>query len=487
MSRHLAIPWSPSSLAYALPGSLLLKMQLGEAPEHVPTQQDVRQGSAVAATKLDGGPVDRILRHHSSEARIMRVFTAARSLHRAGVRHLKFDDKEHHYGMSRTFRIEVDRGASVETLVKTLRELPTVESATPHFCCRTPFAAAARTAPVEIDLATAWAPRDMVQAREALAYETGDPSVIVAIIDTGVALDHRETNGRFRGGYDTVQIVAEDFAPGVSLLGATGRIDTRPVDEYVGHGMACAGIIGARGEQIPPGLGGNCWLLPVRVLGAACLSGKAEPVGVGAIADIDLGLKVSVDLGARILNMSFGTPDDAIEAGLPKPHADVIRYAASRGCVLVAASGNSGKEERFWPAAFEDVIAVGSVNADCQPSHFTTSGDHVALCAPAERLATCALEGKYQLATGTSFAAPFVAAAAALLLSRAGRRSFRLDGLTVKEILMASARRWTRDIRGFGAGILNVYQALQDLDQRIDADPATAEMLYAEADALAVA
>src|SRR5262249_39659585 len=153
----------------------------------------------------------------------------------------------------------------------------------------------------------------------------------------------------------------------------------KPEDEYVGHGMACSGIIGARGERIPPGLGGNCWLLPIRVLGAARLPGKAEPVGLGAIADIDVGGKMAGGLGARILNMSFGTPDSAIESGMPKPHGDVVRYAASRGCILVAASGNSGREERFWPAAFDEVIAAGAVNGDGQPSHFTTPGDHVAL------------------------------------------------------------------------------------------------------------
>jgi subtilisin family serine protease len=463
-----------------------LKMRLGEAPEHIPTQLDVRLGSAQAATRMDGGPIDRLLRHHGSAARIARVFPAARSLARHGYRHLDYDDKEHQYGMSRTFRVEVERNAHVEKLAAVLRELPEVESASAHYCCHTPFAAALAEH-ASIDLADAWAPRDMVQAREALAYETGDPSVVVAIIDTGVALNHRETNGRFRGGYDTVQLAASDFAQGVTLLGTTGHIDTRPVDEYVGHGMACSGIMGARGEQIPPGLGGNCWLLPIKVLGAARLPGKAEPVGLGALADIDLGVKIAVDLGARILNMSFGTSDSAVEAGMPKPHEDVIRYASSRGCILVAASGNSGKDERFWPAAFDEVIAAGAVDSDGQPAHFTTWGDHVALCSPGERVATCALEGGYQLATGTSFAAPFVAAAAALLISRAGRRSFRLDGATAKEILMSSATPWTRSVCGYGAGILNAYQALQELDRKINQDPATEEMLYADADALAVA
>ena len=159
----------------------------------------------------------------------------------------------------------------------------------------------------------------------------------------------------------------------------------------------------------------------------------------------------------------------------------------NRAVNTLAASGNSGKEERFWPAAFDEVIAAGSVDVSGQPSHFTTYGDHVAVCAPGERVATCALERGFQLATGTSFAAPFVSAVAALLLSRAGRRSYRLDSTTAKEILIASATRWTRNLRGYGSGILNAYQALKELDRRIDQDPATEEMLYAEADAVAVA
>ena len=69
----------------------------------------------------------------------------------------------------------------------------------------------------------------------------------------------------------------------------------------------------------------------------------------------------------------------------------------------------------------------------------------------------------------------------------AGRRSFRCEGSIAKEILIASATRWMKGVGGYGSGILNVYQALQELDRRIDADPATEEMLYAEADAVAPA
>src|SRR5262249_48103696 len=100
---------------------------------------------------------------------------------------------------------------------------------------------------------------------------------------------------------------------------------------------------------------------------------------------------------------------------------------------------------------------------------------HVALCAVGERVATCSLDG-YQLATGTSFAAPFTAAAAALLVSRAQRRSYPLSSEDVRRILMDTATPWpsngTRgEIKGYGAGILNVVDALAALDREVDRSP----------------
>jgi len=316
-----------------------------------------------------------------------------------------------------------------------------------------------------------------------MAYEPGDAGVIIGIIDCGVSPHHPEMSRRFRSGFDSVQLAARDFATGVTLLGDVDHADTRPIDNYVGHGMGCAGIIGAIGQQIPSGLAGDCSLLPIRVLGAAKLPGKTTPVGLGAISDIDMGLKMSVDLGARVLNMSFGTADSALDETAPKPHADVVRYALAHGCVLIAASGNSGKEEVYWPAAYPGVIAVGSVDANGEPSHFTTRGGHVALSAPGEQVVTCALDG-YQLATGTSFAAPFVTGAAALLVSRAQRRSYPLSSEDVRRLLADSVSPWPSKVsEGNGSGILNAAAALAALDREVDSSPST----EAELDAPSIA
>jgi len=115
------------------------------------------------------------------------------------------------------------------------------------------------------------------------------------------------------------------------------------------------------------------------------------------------------------------------------------------------------------------VIAVGAVGDDGRPTPFSTRGPHVALCAPGERVLTSAIEA-YQLATGTSFAAPFVAGAAALLVAYAQRRAYPLDGATVRDLLVATARPFAPGAAdGCGAGILDAAAALQALSGRIDA------------------
>lgn len=233
------------------------------------------------------------------------------------------------------------------------------------------------------------------------------------MVDSGVTLDHPELAGRLRSGFDTVQLGRSELALGLELLGDRIGIDTNPSDGHVGHGMGCAGIIGALGLAMPPGIAGETQIVPIRGLGAVRFPGKTQPVGIGSATDLDMAVKMAVDLGAKVINMSLGTDNDALEPGTSKPHADVVRYALDRGCVLVAASGNNGEETRYWPAAYPEVIAVGSVGVEKEPSAFSTRGDHVALCAPGERIHTLGLEG-YQRATGTSFGAPFVAAVAAL-------------------------------------------------------------------------
>jgi subtilisin family serine protease len=463
MSIHLAMPWAPKSRTYCLPGSVVMKMALGEAPETIPVYADVSNERQPAAPSLDGGVIDRVVAHHAGIVRISRLHASAASLQRPGARHLGFNDREQLFGLARTFRIEVPPGTPIGPLVDSLNQINTVESATPNYVCTTPFELSHSPA-ADLD----WSPWQLIRALSALAYEPGDPAVIIGLVDTGVAPHHAELDGRLRAGLDTVHLGQSELPQGLQLVGDRLVVDFHPIDRYVGHGMGCAGIIGALGLQMPPGLAGETQIVPLRGLGAARFPGKTQAVGIGAISDLDMAVKVAVDLGAKIINMSFGTDDAVLDPRLPKPHTDVVDYAVDHGCVLVAASGNNGQETRYWPAAFPGVVAVGAVDGGGRPSAFSTRGSHVALCAPGERIFTLGLEG-YQFATGTSFAAPFVCAAAALLVARAERRSTPLDGEMVRRLLVESVGRFGGPApTGCGGGVLDVYAALQALDALID-------------------
>jgi subtilisin family serine protease len=462
------MPWaSRTSALYSSPRTLLFKLALGEAPDDIPTALEVRAGSASAPRRTRVGPVDRVLAHFLDGCRITLVHPAAAHIQGSpGTR--SYDDIEQAVGLARTFRVDTERGAPIAQIISALRQLTPVESASPQYFALAPFAAA--SAEADRDLDDGWPARDLVRAPEAMAYETGDAAVVVALLDTGVTREHVELVGELRPGLDVVQLKGEDVDAGVKLLGDEDRIDDDPQDE-VGHGTSCAAIIGASGQGIPPGMASGCRILPMRVLGAARMPGRAAPVGVGAISDIDCGMKRAVDLEAKVLNLSFGTPLAGLDPGDPIPHTDVVRYALARGCVLVAASGNSGRSEEYTPAALDGVIAVSAAGLDGLPSSFATTGPHVALAAPGERILTATLGG-YGRATGTSFAAPFVAAAAALCVSRGARRAYPVDGPTAKRVLTASAQAWPAGRgAGHGAGILDSCAALQLLDEEMDRAP----------------
>lgn len=475
MRENLAMPWAdPDDRAFSAPTSLLVKMELGEAPEDAPAALDVYEHCHHPAHRLDGGPVDRILRRYAGAVRAAHLHCAACNQDRRGHRHCDFDDVEQLTGVARTFLIRVPGGTPVAEVCERLRQCPVVEAASPNYLTTLPMdAEPALERPLATNDAAAWAPRRLVGLPEALAHEPGDPEVMIGLIDSGIASGHPELLGKMHaGGYDTVKLQASDVAPGVRLLGDYTGDDPEPYDDFVGHGMACAGIMAARGIAMPPGLAGACTVLPMRALGAAKLPNKVLPVGLGALSDLDLSMTLAINHGAKVLNLSFGTSEDMLAPSSPRPHADTVRYAAARGCILVAASGNSGREERFWPAAHPEVIAVGSVDAAGHPSPFSTRGDHVALSAPGARILTTSL-GSYQYATGTSFAAPQVAAAAALLVARAARQSRSLSAQDVRDCLTGSARPFPGGLHHFGAGagILDAAAALIHLDEMLVRSP----------------
>ncbi len=458
-------PWCPDRTRGAVRGRVIVRLAPGESPESLPSVPMVARGQAAAPARLDGGRFDSVVRRFSPAMRVASAYPAAISYRGAA----RWDEIEHATGLARTVRLEVDPDASLVDLVDALSALAIVEQVSPQYLSVTPFLdpdtesapLAPATAPVD-----PWYGQRMVGATEALSREPGDTALIVAIVDSGVDLSHDELADRLRPGIDVVDLPADGVPRSMQLLGDWHTADRRPQD-VVGHGTACAGIIGARGHRLPEGICGASPLMAVRVLAGARMAGRTRVTALGAISDIDLGLKQCIDLGARVCNLSFGTPESALREHDPRPHADIVAYARQRGCVLVAASGNSGDRTRYYPACLDGVIAVGAVGPDRTPASFSTRGDHVDLCAPGVRIVSAGLGG-FQVNTGTSFAAPFVAGACALMMARAARLSRPIGPDEVRDLVMATARKFPRgaDVQGCGAGVLDVPAALAAITER---------------------
>ena len=465
-------PWAPERSRQALRGRLVVRVAPGEAPEQVPHRAEVAAGLAVAPLRFDGGQLDRAVRRFSPAHRVVGAFAPAPRMGGAGGH--RWSDLEQETGLARMFRIDVDPDADLVGLIDEVGSLSLVESVSPVYLSVTPFRSPApgvdgkRPPPKD-----PWYAHRMIHSAEALAMEPGDSALILAVVDSGVDLEHPELAGALRPGFDTVDLPGEQVPRSLRLVGDSAGHDRSPHDE-VGHGTACAGIIAARGERLPRGIGGAVRVMPARALAGARMVGRETRTAMGSLMDIDLAVKTAVDLGARVLNLSFGTPESALRERDPRPHREVVDYARRRGCILVAASGNSGTTARYYPACLDGVIAVGSVGPDQHPSDFTTRGDHVDLCAPGESIPSTSVGG-YQLNTGTSFASPLAAGVAALVAARSARYSEPVDGEKVRELLRRTARPFPRGAgaAGCGAGVLDAHAALEALERELSAGDAS--------------
>lgn len=463
------------SAANTVRGRLLITLKLGEMPEHVPGWRACTRYGTAMADRIDGGVIDRLLRHHGGALRAVRLHSARTPRRERDVTGAwRFDEIEQISGVARVLRIQVREPEGMPALLQALAELPMVERVSANHLSHAPFSDASADTPTDAStkkssanikvIDNAWV-RQCTRIDEALRYEHGDPAVVLGLADTGVSLAHIELATQLRAGFDSVDLDPETVG-GVTLVGDYRHAGERPQDE-VGHGSGCAGIIAAVGKGMPPGVAGLCGLTPVRVLGAALGPGDKR-VGVGALDNIDAGMKRLIDLGVKVINMSFGTPESMLDADAPRPHEEIVRYALARGVILIAASGNSGLTEKYFPAGHEGVISVGAIDRTLRPTGFSTRDERVAVCAPGRDILTCGLTG-YQYASGTSFAAPHVAAICALLASRAQRRAWPLDGEDARRILIASARPFAEaGVTGCGAGVVDALGALRALDAEID-------------------
>ena len=362
---------------------------------------------------------------------------------------------------------------------------------------------------------------DMINVPEAWNYTTGNKEIIIGLIDSGVLIDHPDLqtnimvnqgeipsgllelvdtnedgyvslvetiahipwdlnqdslinyldvihpNSPFTNGSDDDEngyaddIVGWDFVDAPDLadiaLGDYYDQDNDPHDEN-NHGTHVAGIMVADSNN-NQGVCGICWNTKLLVI----RSGFRTVDGAGYLQDDDAaaGIIYAVDMGADVLNLSWGDTE------FSQIIADACYYAHEKGTIVVVAAGNTGEAEIMYPARLSTTISVGSVDKYLELASFSSYGPNLDVVAPGQFvMSTYDTESVlYKELSGTSVSSPFVAGSVALLLS--------MDPQLTYEQVRAKLSYSALDLGSsgfdnhFGNGLLDVYALVTNDDDAL--------------------
>jgi hypothetical protein len=275
-----------------------------------------------------------------------------------------------------------------------------------------------------------WGPA-LIGAPAAWTVTMGSPRVVIAVLDTGIDFSQPDLRGALVPGYD--------FVHG----------DNDPSDDN-GHGTRTAGIVGARADN---GLGiagvcPRCSIMPVKVTNAN---------GSASWLDVASGIAWATDHGASVISMSLGGgPSDAVAAA--------IRYAQSKGVLVVAAAGNGGSSQPFYPAADPGVLSVAGTAKTGGLYSWSNYGSWVDVAAPGCDTTTFVGDGFGQFC-GTSASTPVVAGLAGLARSYSPTSSAE----TIEHAIVSSAHQ----VPGVADGRVDAVGTLMALGARFPTKPAT--------------
>ena len=320
----------------------------------------------------------------------------------------------------------------------------------------------------------------LINLPDAWDITTGSSNVVVAVLDTGVLLDHPDLEGQLLDGYDFISDIE------ISLDG--DGIDDDPDDPgdqegYEGssfHGTHVAGTIAAltnnTGTGEEGGVAGIAWnavIMPLRALGKG--GGTSydiiQAVKYAAGIENDYGMKLSEPVD--IINLSFGGE------GYSQEEANVYEEVREKGVIVIAAAGNSGTTTKTYPASYVNVVSVSAATIDEALAAYSSYGDSIDIAAPGGSstdengdgymdgvLSTIgddsggSIEMEYAFSMGTSMAASHVSGVTALMKSL-------YPGLTPDEFDTFLAKGYlTRDLGDpgrddkFGYGLIDAYKAV---------------------------
>jgi thermitase len=229
-----------------------------------------------------------------------------------------------------------------------------------------------------------WGPQK-INAPAAWDITTGNPSSVVAVVDTGVDGTHPEFSGKI----------------------STGTNCTTELGITVGHGTHVAGIAAAIGNN-GIGIAGIAW-------GAGILPIKVCTVSGCAISDIACGVVFGANFAISnptirvVENLSLGGP------GYSQQLKDAVDYAYQNNVLVIASAGNDGKATVLYPAGYSAVMAVGATTPTNDRATFSTYGSQLSVVAPGVDIYSTLPGSSYGFLSGTSMAAPHISGVAALI------------------------------------------------------------------------
>ncbi len=297
----------------------------------------------------------------------------------------------------------------VPPVVAALQGSPAVEFAEPNYIAQAYFIP---NDPGLVQQTYLW----NIQMAQAWDVTLGTPSVVVAVIDTGVDVAHPDLaakiwhnlgelgtdaagNDKRTNGLDDDGDGYVDDWQGWNVVGNSGNVQ----DDH-GHGTHVAGIIAAdtnNGQGIA-GVAPGALIMPLKAL---------DSTGFGTYAQVAEAILYTADHGAQVINLSLGSPSPS---GLLKAAID---YASTHGSIVVAAVGDSGSLGVNYPANYPTVVGVGATDSNNQLASFSTYGNAVKLVAPGVGIYSTFPGGTYAQFSGSSMAAAHVSGVAALLAS----------------------------------------------------------------------
>jgi subtilisin family serine protease len=302
---------------------------------------------------------------------------------------------------------------------------------------------------------------------------TGNSDLVIAVIDSGIDYTHPDFDDNLWSNEDEIPDNGIDDDENGFIDDVKGwdwwDDENDPLDE-MGHGTACAGVVGAVGNN-GIGIAGVCWdckIMPLKIM---------NDTGWCYYIDIANSIEYAADNGADVISMSLGVYSHK------KYIENAVNYAYGKGVFIAAAVGNDGISSKLYPAAYDNVTAVGGTNhndsrmhyfcPDCQVYHTSNYGPWVDVAAPARDIYTTmptynvyfndlGTEQNYDTASGTSYASPHVAGVAALMLSK--------DSALTPDELKSRIRKYVDPYDSdeyIGTGRINAHKAVKNTRPRI--------------------